>query len=266
MSDDIPVGSPPAPPGRHAAPGGWYPDPAHDGQERYWDGWQWTRNVRPTGSQPAPQQGYGRPGYGQPGYGGYQGDMQPGPYAQVHPGVPMGPRTEDGVPLSPYGWRVLAYLIDTVVLSIVGGLLGVITGLSARIQEQMDAYMAYIQEIVQTGQQLDFGRLLGFFSTPEQMVLNLLNALVFIAYSAWFLHWRGATLGKMACGLRVVPNGRGQHRGGLTWRESLIRPVATQVMDIVPLLSLVDLLFPLWDKRKQALHDKIARTQVVKIR
>src|SRR4028118_1050230 len=49
---DIPVGSPPVPPGRHAAPGGWYADPVDPARERYWDGWQWSRNTRPSESQP----------------------------------------------------------------------------------------------------------------------------------------------------------------------------------------------------------------------
>src|SRR6478736_5390805 len=87
---DIPVGSPVPPPGRHAAPGGWYPDPIDASQERYWDGWQWSRTTRPReasglggaggwglaqeqqgyGQQPPQeQQGYGQqPPQGQQGY------------------------------------------------------------------------------------------------------------------------------------------------------------------------------------------------------
>lgn len=35
----------------HAAlpPTGWYADPAGDGQQRFWDGGQWTDHVRPAG-------------------------------------------------------------------------------------------------------------------------------------------------------------------------------------------------------------------------
>ena len=51
---DIPIGSPPVPPGRHAAPGGWYPDPVDPAQERYWDGWQWSRNTRPRAGTQQP--------------------------------------------------------------------------------------------------------------------------------------------------------------------------------------------------------------------
>jgi uncharacterized RDD family membrane protein YckC len=37
-------------------------------------------------------------------------------------------------------------------------------------------------------------------------------------------------------------------------------PLASQV---VPFLSLLDGLWPLWDDKRQALHDKVAKTQVV---
>lgn len=57
-------------------PAGWYPDPENAGQQRYWDGAQWTEHRAPLASQqPAPwsstgagqQPGYGS--YGAPGYG-----------------------------------------------------------------------------------------------------------------------------------------------------------------------------------------------------
>ena len=79
---DIPVGSPPVPPGRHAAPGGWYPDPVDPAQERYWDGWQWSRNTRP------------REGTRQPGFAP--------PQQHVRQPVPAGPLSDPGIPRP--GW------------------------------------------------------------------------------------------------------------------------------------------------------------------
>ena len=32
----------------------WRPDPGHPGQERFWDGYEWTDQVRPDGSAPSP--------------------------------------------------------------------------------------------------------------------------------------------------------------------------------------------------------------------
>ncbi|HEV2928958.1 MAG TPA: DUF2510 domain-containing protein, partial [Propionibacteriaceae bacterium] len=69
---DIPVGSPPVPPGRHAAPGGWYADPVDPARERYWDGWQWSRNTRPREvTRYAAPPAAGGPPLGYPAQAGY---------------------------------------------------------------------------------------------------------------------------------------------------------------------------------------------------
>lgn len=46
---------------------GWYPDPEHPGQLRYWDGQQWTEHrSAQTGTTPPPQQQWQTTSYGQP--------------------------------------------------------------------------------------------------------------------------------------------------------------------------------------------------------
>jgi uncharacterized RDD family membrane protein YckC len=93
---DIPVGSPPVPPGRHAAPGGWYPDPLDGRRERYWDGWQWSKNTR-DGELPAGAVGH--PGSASP--GAYPGQVPQQPYGnggyppqQGYPGPHVSPQAE----------------------------------------------------------------------------------------------------------------------------------------------------------------------------
>ena len=107
---DIPVGSPPAPPGRHAAPTGWYPDPVNSAQERYWDGWQWSRNTRPRADLPGG-------GYGQAPYASYPAPnvTRPPGYAAPRMGSVQATMTADGVPLASWWWRVLAVLIDSLI-------------------------------------------------------------------------------------------------------------------------------------------------------
>ena len=170
---DIPVGSPPVPPGRHAAPGGWYADPVDPARERYWDGWQWSRNTRPRESQPPPAAG-GRPtGYAPPGPavppgpapgsgypgptpGGYAPGPTPDGYAPP-PGYPVAPgygyppvpvpATADGVPLAGWWWRVLAMVIDIVLLSTV------VTILAAPVWLPIyEAFAAYFQAVVEAAQ------------------------------------------------------------------------------------------------------------------
>ena len=71
-------------------PAGWYPQ---DGQERWWDGANWSDNYRPLGSEQTTQfsqptaPGYAQPGYAQPGYA-QPGYAQPG-YAQPAYGQPQ---------------------------------------------------------------------------------------------------------------------------------------------------------------------------------
>lgn len=60
-------------------PAGWYPDPTQPGQQRYWDGTQWTEHTAPGGeagtSEPAAT-GSGDAGWGSTGWdsGGGAGD------------------------------------------------------------------------------------------------------------------------------------------------------------------------------------------------
>jgi hypothetical protein len=68
-----------SPYGTGQTPAGWYPDPSGSGQQRYWDGSQWTEYYAP-GAQSAPG---GYPGYG---YGPAPGYAQP-----AAPKPPVGP-------------------------------------------------------------------------------------------------------------------------------------------------------------------------------
>ena len=298
---DIPVGSPPVPPGRHAAPGGWYADPVDPARERYWDGWQWSRNTRPRESQPPPADG-GRPtGYAAPdpagppgpapgggypgptsgGYppgptpGGYPPGPTPGGYAPP-PGYPVAPgygyppvpvpATADGVPLAGWWWRVLAMVIDNVLLSTV------VTILAAPVWLPIyEAFAAYLQAVVEAAQAgaaappvIDPNQLV---PVRAQVILTALTVGLGLAYHAGFLRWKGATLGKMACRLRVVPVDQGRHPGPLSWGAAITRAavwVLPGISSLLALFTVVDVLFPLWQPKRQALHDLAAKTQVVR--
>jgi len=282
---DIPVGSPPVPPGRHAAPGGWYADPVDPTRERYWDGWQWSRNTRPREGQPPPYPAPAGPPAGYPatsgptaypgaGPGSYPGQT-PGSYgppaypvAPVY-GYPTGPvaTTADGVPLAGWWWRVLAVVIDNLLLSTL------VTIFAAPLWLPIyEAVMAYFEAIVaaqQTGAPppvMDPNQL---FPIRAQVLLTAVTVGLGLIYHVLFLRWRGATLGKMACRLRVVPVDRGLHRGGLSWKATLIRAaiwVLPGISSLLALFTVVDALFPLWQPKRQALHDLAAKTQVVRLR
>jgi uncharacterized RDD family membrane protein YckC len=82
-----------------------------------------------------------------------------------------------------------------------------------------------------------------------------------------------ATPGKLALGLRV----RLRDRPGPMPLWTVLLRWASQfgysIVSVVPVLGtvlglywLLDHLWPLWDGKKQAVHDKIARTNVVRVR
>lgn len=93
----------------------------------------------------------------------------------------------------------------------------------------------------------------------------LLIGLVFsLFYEVLMLRYWGATLGKMACGLRVVrPNG-----GGLGWGVSFGRYfMYNVVISAIPLINYILLLTTAImagvDDEKRGLHDRVCDTRVV---
>ena len=50
----------------------------------------------------------------------------------------------------------------------------------------------------------------------------------------------------------------------LTQGTAFVRLLVRAVMGFVPLLPMLDLLWPLWDPRNQTLHDKVAGTVVLR--
>ncbi|SDU82144.1 Protein of unknown function [Microlunatus sagamiharensis] len=259
---DIPVGSPPAPPGRHAAPGGWYPDPLDAARERYWDGWQWSRTTREAelavAPPPPPPVGAG-----------------PGPYG-VPPAAAYGVRatgvsrqaatTADGVPLAGWWWRALAGLMDALLVGTVSFLLTL--PFYREIVTAVSAYWGEAYRAAQAGSTTppptpNFATLI---TGTDQLLIMLVTFAVGMAYHLPLLRFRSATLGMMACGLRVVPVDEGRSQERLTWSCVLVRALIWVLPGALSLriLTVADVLLPLWHPKRQTLHDLAARTQVVR--
>ena len=252
---DIPVGSPPVPPGRHAAPGGWYADPVDPARERYWDGWQWSRNTRPRDGIPfAPPASAVGPPPGYPAQAGYP----------VPPGYPSYSvaTTADGVRLAGWWWRALAALIDGVIVSVV------VAVVSFPIWQRMYAALAaYLEAAQQSGGLPPGFEATDLFPLRDQMIFTAVTLGIGMLYHVAFLRWKGATLGKLMCGLRVVPVDRGRDPGPLAWNTVGIRAavwVLPGINSLLALFTILDVLFPLWHPKRQALHDLAAKTQVVR--
>lgn len=249
--------------GQAGQPGQGYGQPGQQGQQGY--------------GQPGQQQGYGQPGQpnnpyaGQTGQQPYQyGDRQGG-WGQPMPGGGYanaygGATTRDGQPLAGWGMRLVARIIDWLLLGLVLGAIGfalVAPDFMSHLTDWIDDLSTGVSsEAVMPGDlQSDIFR------------LGLFTGLGALVYEALMLKFFGATVGKMATGLRVrLAAGEGK----LPWSTAVIRALVwygPSLLGGIPGLgtagsffTIVNGLWPLWDKRKQSLNDKFANTAVVKKR
>ena len=101
-----------------------------------------------------------------------------------------------------------------------------------------------------------------------QLILTVATIVIGMLYHVGFLRWKSATPGKLLCGLRVVPVDHGHAPGPLPGtRFSSGRHLgAAQHQLFLSLITVVDVLFPLWHPKRQALHDIAAKTQVIRPR
>ena len=87
----------------------------------------------------------------------------------------------------------------------------------------------------------------------------LINIAVNVAYEVYFLTSRGATLGKMALGLRVVTADGGPITAGLA-----LGRYASTVLSAFTLM--IGYIMAAFDDQKRALHDRICNTRVIHTR
>lgn len=264
---------------------GWYPDPdpsASPGSSlRWWDGSAWTDHTSPVprqAQQPPPHaQPYGQqaaPSYTQP-YGQQQpqtyGAPSAYPYAPSAYGYADGkPRdfTPDGARIPSWGRRLAAYLVDRVLVGLLTGLMGF-----PWVSQVWSSYLDLIDETLRAAENGGPGPTSA--SVMDELAgpllwLTAVGLLVSLVYHVGFLAWRRATPGKMMLGLQVRLRDRPD---SLPLRANLLRWVTqfgVGVLGFAPyagnlggIYSLVDGLWPLWDGKKQAVHDKAAGTNVV---
>lgn len=257
---------------------GWYDDPESPDQLRYFDGVIWTGNITPRSTrsaepQPRPAE-HGPMGWQVP--PGAQGWRHPGQATPPPPGYGRGPAvgypaygaartTPDGQPLASYGQRVGAFVVDGLIRFVLNLVFGGYFAYRA-----MEPAMNGLRDAMATN---DPQRISGISTLVDMRYLWLfaiVTSLVALAYNVFFLTWRSATPGKLVTGISV----RERSRPGVLTRTTALRRYGfvfvLLLLQNVPALGLfavlvwvLDLLWPLWDDKRQALHDKVAGTNVV---
>jgi uncharacterized RDD family membrane protein YckC len=247
-----------------SAPAGWYPDPQQPTpgmplQQRYWDGQAWTPHVAPVDPDD-PQPTYPV----QPAGAGYQ------PYAAA-PAYATRPTTPDGVPLAGWWHRVGASLIDFLILSGIVGLLALpfVRDVLSAFGDYFDAAMTAAENGTPTPSTTAFESEIN----GALLAIAAIGFVVSFGYTVAFLMWKQATPGKLAVGLRIrlrerpeLPLSAVILRWGTQYGAPGLLGLVPFVSFLATLFSFLDVLWPLWDDKNQAIHDKVAKTNVVRIR
>jgi uncharacterized RDD family membrane protein YckC len=242
-------------------PAGWYPDPAPQtipGRQRYWDGTQWTEHLHDP--QPAPPAYPQAPQYPQtaqyPQYPQYQ--PTEGQQVPVYaPAASSRPTTPDGAPLSGWWRRVLARVLDGFI-----ALPLFVLAASPVVASQWDELQKWADDIsyaIDNNTADPPTPALFDVTTGPGFALVLSGLAAYFVYELVFLFWKQATPGKLIVGLRV----RRRESPDLPASSILGRVGFGLVGQFCGLVLLLDYLWPLWDSKNQALHDKVARTNVV---
>ena len=270
---------------------GWYDDPQDPSQLRYWDGVVWSNHVSPKisptveqstigmpygvipaserphspGSQGAqgaptvqrgydsPQQGQGQTGGHWPAYGQGQGALgQQDSGWQSHPAT-----TPDGVPLSGWWLRVAARVLDQIITFVIA------------LPFTGWFFYRYFSGVVDWSKELAADSASGsapVVAFPPWEVLqyavaaSIIGLLISGVYEVFFLSRSGATPGKKIVGISVRLR---DQPGPPPMTTVLVRTGCFFGMQLINIAYLLDVLWPLWDVKKQAIHDKVAATNVV---
>jgi len=92
-----------------------------------------------------------------------------------------------------------------------------------------------------------------------ELVIGVIAAIPYVLYEGFMLSSRGQTLGKMALKIKVVTPEGNDITPGQAWSRTLVRALFNQLR----LLGIINYLFA-FGQAKTALHDRIAKTRVVK--
>ncbi len=239
---------------------GWYPDPfSSGGYVRWWDGERWGAST---------SVGTTAPSAGPP---GAPVALPPPPPMPPPPGFPglasagsayvaAADPLAAAVPLSPWISRAAARLIDSFIEGLIAlpFVLWLVWPSVQRFIDSVPTDGSQPSQAAMTALQVD---LLGV-STSITVISVVVSALYQLPQNkAW-----GRTLGKRALGIRIRPVAADVPLG---WGQVVARwgvfEACSLVLGGLPLL--LDCLWPLWDRPwQQALHDKAARTIVIRVR
>ncbi len=246
---------------------GWYPDPEAPAERlRYFDGILWTTHRTPLAapSRPEPVAAPEPPAWPTQPQTPRTNAFGRRPSAYDHVGS-QAPRSPDGYFLASYGQRVGAWFLDGLIKLFANLVLGG-WAIYLAIKPSVDQVMSDTR----AGRSTSLSPLDLQPDVKWMTVYGVIQGLVGLSYGVWFLTRPAqATPGKRAMSLHVRRLD-GQRLDVATAAKRYVIPFLnavcgglTYVASLVLGVWFLDHVMPLWDPRRQALHDRMAGTQVV---
>jgi len=157
---------------------------------------------------------------------------------------------------------LLARLIDGIIVSLLTAPLWVVVAIRAfhRIDRVVQQYPDLNTPAAQAALKQADSKLLG-----AAWVIVIASGLIWFLYD-WLQHAKwGQTVGKRALSIRVVSAyDRSPVSGSAAARRAATFALAPMVPFVGTFFYLLNVLWQLWDRRRQCLHDKVANTVVVR--
>lgn len=164
-----------------------------------------------------------------------------------------GGTTSQPAPLAEWWKRLVAIIIDSIIIAIPSNILGALVfgGLFAANRTRFDPT---------TGQFEGRSGIAGILAA--QGALILMSFILSAAYYIYLHSSRGQTVGKMAMKIKVVDADTGVL---IDYGRAAVRWIIPQALAwfTCGIGALLNGLWPLWDPRRQTWHDKAARTVVI---
>jgi len=160
------------------------------------------------------------------------------------------PRTEEPIVYAAWGQRFGAWFLDGAITAFIA-VLAVVGILAATGAHR--AVFEGLETPTESDDDAFFGAYLGWL-----LAWGLLGGV----YHTVLHGWRGQTAGKMMLGIRVRNDSGDEPIGYGRAFARWIMPAIFWTFFWIP--GMLDVLWPLWDRKKQSFHDKIARSLVVR--
>lgn len=185
------------------------------------------------------------------------------------------------MPLAGWWQRAGAYLIDAIIVALAASPATI--PIQIAMQSRAKPLLDRITADSHAGRAPDLGRFFGDYlhAVGPLLVWSALAGLVvWVLYDSLMLRFKGQTVGMIALGIGVRRTGDdvqlswptiGRRVAGQLWPNLFFVAASVPVLLVVGtivggLYAVLDDLWPLWDRRNQTLHDKLAGTVVVRRR